>query len=235
MTFTFPTEVAVVKSKLESEGIECEVLDEHTVQVHNFLSHAIGGVRLQVAESNFKKARVILEENGLVQKESESNQSSIEKTINNPKFQRIVKYSLVGLITTVVLFALTMFVYRYLNQPSEYELLTERNWCLDYFVYQNEEFVPYTVAKGVKFNFIGQCIETLSFDNTGNVHFPGFNSSRINGKWKLENDFIKVTKVDTLDFLLESRYEYTINQRELVLKSDSLTIYCSILRYGNYR
>ncbi len=48
----FPSELAVVKSKLESEGIECKVLDEHTVQVYNFLSQAIGGVRLQVAESN---------------------------------------------------------------------------------------------------------------------------------------------------------------------------------------
>lgn len=235
MTFTFPAEVAVVKSKLQSEGIECKILDEHTVQVHNFLSQAIGGVRLQVAQSNLIKARMILEENGLIQKESAYKQSSIEKTISNPKFQKIVNYSLFGLIISFILFALAVFVYLQVNEPSEYELFTERDWCLDYFVYQNEEFVPYTVAKDVKINFLRQCTETLSFDNSGHVQFPGFNSSRINGNWKFEKDYINVTEIDTLDFLLESRYEYYINQRELILKSDSLIIYCSILRDDNYR
>jgi transketolase C-terminal domain/subunit len=31
-TFVFPSELVVAKSKLESEGIECRVLDELTVQ-----------------------------------------------------------------------------------------------------------------------------------------------------------------------------------------------------------
>ena len=86
MTFTFPTELAVVKSKLESEGIECRVLDEHTVQTHNFLSQAIGGVRLQVAESNLERARLILEEIGLIWKSKEPEQSKVEKKISDPKF-----------------------------------------------------------------------------------------------------------------------------------------------------
>lgn len=230
----FPTELAVVKSKLESEGIECIVLDENTVQAHNFLSQAIGGVRLQVAESNFERAREILEDSGLAEKEKRPDQSEIEKTMNNPKFQKRMKFFLVTLVATTVVFVLTLFVYRYLNRPTDLERLTERNWCLDYIIYQNQEYVPYTISDRIQISLINECSEKLDFDTTGHVHFPGFNSSRINGSWKLENNTISVSQLDTLDFLLERKYEYKINQKELILNSDSLTIYCSNLKYGYY-
>jgi len=234
MTFMFPTELAVVKSKLESEDIDCRVLDENTVQVHNFLSQAIGGVRLQVAESNLERAREIVEESGLAEKEKQPEQSEIEKTIENPKFQKRMKFLLFSLVTIIIILASTLFVYRYLNRPTDLELLTKRNWCVDYIVYQNQEYVPYTLSDQIQIRFVGACSEKLNFETTGNVQFPGFNSSRINGKWKLENNVMKVSEIDTLDFLLERKYEYEINQKELILKSDSLTIYCSNLMRGNY-
>jgi len=111
MVFTFPSEMVVVKSKLESEGIQCKVLDEHTVQVHNFLSQAIGGVRLQVAESNLEKARAILEENGLVDKQNEANKSRIEKIIDDTKFQKRLKFSLITGVVIILLLAIILLVY----------------------------------------------------------------------------------------------------------------------------
>ncbi|TPN84390.1 putative signal transducing protein [Aquimarina algicola] len=111
MTFDLPTDVAVVKSKLESEGIECKVLDEHTVQVHNFISQAIGGIRLQVEESNLKKARIILEENGLIQKGDGPKQSNIERIISNPKFQKKIKISFIAVVTIILLSALFLLIF----------------------------------------------------------------------------------------------------------------------------
>ena len=45
---------------LESEGIECFVKDEAITSAHPFLSNAVGGVKLQVRESHYKRAEEIL-------------------------------------------------------------------------------------------------------------------------------------------------------------------------------
>jgi hypothetical protein len=63
-TFMFPTEVVVVQGRLESEGIECRLKDELTVQVHNFYSNALGGVKLQVPERDAERAKAMLKEWG---------------------------------------------------------------------------------------------------------------------------------------------------------------------------
>ncbi len=65
ISFTFPHEAYVIAAKLESEGIDVNIKDELTVQVYNFLSNAIGGVKLQVQEKDLQKAEKIISEAGL--------------------------------------------------------------------------------------------------------------------------------------------------------------------------
>ena len=66
MTFTHPTELAVLKVRLENDEIECRVLNELTVQVNPFYSNAFGGVKLQVKESDFQEATEILRVGGYI-------------------------------------------------------------------------------------------------------------------------------------------------------------------------
>jgi hypothetical protein len=54
-------EAHVVKSKLESEGIECFIADEHVVGVNWLYSNAIGGVKVQVHPEDLEEARKILQ------------------------------------------------------------------------------------------------------------------------------------------------------------------------------
>jgi hypothetical protein len=63
-TFTYPTELALVKSFLEAEKIEFNVKDELAVQADNFLSNAIGGVKLQVKEKDLERVKEIVVEFG---------------------------------------------------------------------------------------------------------------------------------------------------------------------------
>ena len=56
-TYTYPHEVYVERGKLESEGIQTFLKDEATVQVHNFYSNAVGGVKLQVFADDAKHAQ----------------------------------------------------------------------------------------------------------------------------------------------------------------------------------
>ncbi|WP_338732061.1 hypothetical protein [Mangrovimonas cancribranchiae] len=59
-TYMFPHELAIDRSKLESFGIECFVKDEFTIQTHNFLSNALGGIKLQVKQHDYDAALKIL-------------------------------------------------------------------------------------------------------------------------------------------------------------------------------
>lgn len=62
-TFNFPSEVAVVQSFLEMEGI--------TVYLKNYtasqLSYSIGDIDMQVAEKDYEKAKKALIEGGFAQ------------------------------------------------------------------------------------------------------------------------------------------------------------------------
>ena len=76
ITFTFPHDAHLAKAKLESEGVEVFIKDEMTVQVHNFYSNAIGGVKLQVRSADLDNAQHILVESGYIQ-EHESKENKL--------------------------------------------------------------------------------------------------------------------------------------------------------------
>ena len=60
ITFMFPTEAYPLMSRLEEEGIECFLGDENIVSVHPFLSNAVGGVKVNIKESDSEKALLVL-------------------------------------------------------------------------------------------------------------------------------------------------------------------------------
>ncbi len=68
-TFTYPSELIAVRGRLESEGIECFVKDELTAQVYNFYATAIGGIKMEVWEHDFNKAKQILVDTGFLLEE----------------------------------------------------------------------------------------------------------------------------------------------------------------------
>ena len=61
--------MAIIKGRLESEGIECFVRDELTTQVISMYSVALGGIKLQVKESDVERAVAILKEGGYLKNE----------------------------------------------------------------------------------------------------------------------------------------------------------------------
>ncbi len=61
-SFMFPTEAYPLMAKLESEGIKCFLDNENTVSVLPFYSNAVGGVKLNIRDSDLKKAMVIINE-----------------------------------------------------------------------------------------------------------------------------------------------------------------------------
>lgn len=78
LTTTYPHDAHMAKTYLESEGIEVILKDELMAQVYNFNSNAIGGVKLQVLESDVEKGLTILKSGGYVIDEGEYNQPPVE-------------------------------------------------------------------------------------------------------------------------------------------------------------
>ena len=65
-SFSNPSEAAIVRGRLESEGISCMIQNELLSQVVPFFSNARGNIRLQVFERDAENAVEILKEAGYV-------------------------------------------------------------------------------------------------------------------------------------------------------------------------
>lgn len=65
LAFTHTHEAAIIRSRLESEGIACFIKDELTVQVYPYITEA----KLQVKESDVQRTIEILKETGHIKEE----------------------------------------------------------------------------------------------------------------------------------------------------------------------
>jgi DNA-directed RNA polymerase subunit RPC12/RpoP len=61
-TFQYPHEAAILQAKLELEGIQCYLQDQNVVVANPFYSNAVGGVKLQINDSDLERAKPIVDE-----------------------------------------------------------------------------------------------------------------------------------------------------------------------------
>jgi hypothetical protein len=59
-TYSYHNDCLIDKAKIESAGIPCMLVDENTIMVQPFYSNALGGIKLQVNESDAEEALKIL-------------------------------------------------------------------------------------------------------------------------------------------------------------------------------
>jgi predicted RNA-binding Zn-ribbon protein involved in translation (DUF1610 family) len=60
-TFSDSIAAHLLKTRLESEGIECYLVNEHISNLHPFYNQAVGGVQLQVQLEDVNAAKSLLE------------------------------------------------------------------------------------------------------------------------------------------------------------------------------
>ncbi|MCX6853679.1 MAG: DUF2007 domain-containing protein [Verrucomicrobia bacterium] len=63
--FSKVEEAHMLRLRLEAGGVRAFIPDENVVQMHWLYSNAIGGVRVQIAEDDFDRAKEILEDPGI--------------------------------------------------------------------------------------------------------------------------------------------------------------------------
>ncbi len=61
-SYSFPYEAQIARARLEVDGIQAYVADEHTITMQWLYSDALGGVKVQVKPQDLSRARMILAE-----------------------------------------------------------------------------------------------------------------------------------------------------------------------------
>lgn len=61
-SYTSPIEAHIAKGRLEAEGIQAFIADEHHIWANWMYSNALGGVKIQVREEDAEQAKTILEQ-----------------------------------------------------------------------------------------------------------------------------------------------------------------------------
>lgn len=219
LTFNYPHEAIVIRSRLEAEGIPCFIKDGFIAQVHPFYSTAVGGVKLQVQESDVPAAIQILKEAGY--KPDEDTHSVklhyfFEKII--PVFAKWRILAAILLVAASIAFIVNIY------KPDTYEKITENGWCMDYVVFYNQRYEPYSY----KCYLNSFCNKNIYFEYDGDLKLPGFNSKAIYGKWELLNDDeIKFFQSDTLGQIFDRVYSVKFDGDRLILWTPQTTIYCT--------
>lgn len=83
-----PNEAYMIQGYLDSEGIESFLKDELTVQVYNFYSNAVGGVKIQVRGDDYDRARAVLKKGGYI-KDEEKN-VTVQHDVEIVKYDKVV-------------------------------------------------------------------------------------------------------------------------------------------------
>lgn len=120
LTVSLPQQLWIIKGRLESEGIQCFVKDELTVQAYNLYSNAVGGVKLQVPEEDVEQAREILTELGYIKEEPVTVDllTRIDAKTSFIPFLKSVNVINRIIIITLVLVALIVTVLYQIFKPS---------------------------------------------------------------------------------------------------------------------
>ena len=245
ISFTYPYQAHIAKGLLESEGIEVLIKDELTAQVNNFYSNAIGGVKIQVKESELEITRQILTESGYIKEQHvKSNKLTAGFDKLTSKLPLIGKLIIELRLLIVVALALMIIIFPIIifTLPSSLEQLTKYNWCVQKIYYKGHELTPNTIGFRVISDY-DNCFETMSFNKNGTVVFPGINSGSEFAQWELKSDSLFITALpdenyskdvenedssyiaDTLKKSIYHRiFLLEIKNNNISLQSDSMTI-----------
>ncbi len=123
-TFTYPSELNIIRARLESEGIECFAKDEMTAQIYNFISLAIGGIKLQVRQSDAIRATEILKKAGYLDEPDHKSTNfwvNIESLTNNIPLVKHLRIELRLIILIAIFLSFVAFIIYTLTIPATWE------------------------------------------------------------------------------------------------------------------
>lgn len=233
--FMLPSELAVARGLLESEGFTCRTQDEFTVQVHNLYSQAIGGVKLQVQEEEAERAKALLREGGFLHDAPDpqegrtwlrfvawSDQVPLLRRLELPIARAML------LVTLVLLVVITPIALA--SRPTVAELLMGNHWCVIAVRHDGVALQPGSIASSqgyFTFQPLGSdCEETIWFGSRSDVRLPGFGTPPQHGQWIVDRGHLWLHEIDDLNGIYKGPFSVSLKKDQLVLRSDRTVIQC---------
>ncbi len=107
-----PQQLHIIKGRLESEGIECFIKDELTIQANPLISNAVGGVKLQVKEEDVEAALKILDSEGYqrYQDDTVNPYQGLQDFADKIPFLKGVRFELRLIILVVIVIAVVYLI-----------------------------------------------------------------------------------------------------------------------------
>lgn len=105
-TFDTPIDAEIAKNKLEAAGVRAFLADEATVRMASYLGPAMGGVKLQVRDSDVELALSVLESDTALPNEDaggaiEASEATDESTKEREEVDSIHSYQRLGAILLI--------------------------------------------------------------------------------------------------------------------------------------
>ncbi|MEN8928996.1 MAG: DUF2007 domain-containing protein [Flavobacteriales bacterium] len=230
-TVTYPSEAHVIKLQLENEGINVFLKDELTVQTDNFISNAIGGVKIQVGSEDVDAAIQLLLKLGYKTEQNNKKETFLDKiydfTSKIPLIKNLIpEFRLLTLVGISLLLILVPYFY---YQPSIYNQITSKDWCVESLYFEGKFYEPNTVSyMNLRARGIGECLEKMKFAGD-EVTLPGFETPEINAKFKIQSSNIVIYDADTLGEIFNGVYSVDISNGKFVMNSNK----CSLISFKN--
>jgi hypothetical protein len=226
-SFNYAHQAELLKGRIESEGITCNLKDELTATANPFYSNAIGGVKVQVRQDDVEKTIPILKELGYTIDNDENYNVEVKRIVKFTERIPFIKklplerrYTILILLLALVL-GIVITGFYFATNPGLTKRLAGSNWCVSQVVFNGNNYRPYST--GVKIVTLG-CNETMSFSSSANL--PGINCPAVSAEWYLRNDSLIMTNADNLQQVYNGAYKVDISNRgEIILRSASTTIY----------
>ena len=221
----------LLKTKLEFEEVEVQLLDEFTVEAAPFYSSAMGGVRVQVRESQKERATELLLREGYISSVVTKPNKIVDwlskitlriPIVKNFRWElRLLTFVGFLVLLMILPFAISSF-------PSPWQKLTKDYWCVERITYEGK--VLQADHSLVLFVYNG-CAESLSFSENGTVNFPEYEGALAPVSWNEYKDGIYIHSKDSYGDTLkisvfEGAYSVTIDGPFLELRSATTIILC---------
>jgi hypothetical protein len=222
-------EIAILRNRMESIGIDVVVLGEDFVPYYKGSSK----IRFQIKKSDFEKAKPILIELGYYNKNDFKTSPFIQKFNRfTDSIPFLKKLSVEKRLFIVFVFLASMFsviIYFY-TQPTLEERLEKNSWCVEKLTYLGQD----VQVKSLGMILITQdgCKERINFYKQGKIDLPGINSYASQGAWNVNDDKITISGVDKNDSIFDGVYEVQPDNRDnIILRSDHTVIYLHASRF----
>jgi len=225
--FSWATDLAVAKSRLEDEGFDCRLQDEHTVQVHNLYAQAVGGIKLQVPPHQAEAARARLLEWGFIRPgapegdafwQAFDRRTRVWPVIGRIELPMARLLALVALVLTLLLGAIA-----WATRASVAERLVSAGWCIDEVMHEGLALQPASTNAWLQW---GSCREALRFEPDGTVLLPGFDGPQLEAEWHIEGGRLWLV-ADSLNPVYVEPFSVEVDGRQLFLVSQGARIRCS--------